>query len=148
VIDRNLVLAMGTAATLAAIDLRSGQRQWERNFGGQPDAMGGRPLRVRGHLQRRRGVPGARHRQGEVGDAAHPVPRREAPRSHPVGGARCWPATACWSAARPASCWPLSPYTGDIIGKVNIGNPIRLAPVVANRVIYVLTDNGRLIALR
>jgi outer membrane protein assembly factor BamB len=26
--------------------------------------------------------------------------------------------------------------------------PIRLAPVVANRTIYVLTDSGRLIALR
>ena len=34
VIDRGLVLAMGTAGTLAAIDLRSGQRQWERNIGG------------------------------------------------------------------------------------------------------------------
>jgi outer membrane protein assembly factor BamB len=42
----------------------------------------------------------------------------------------------------------LSPYTGQIIGKLQIGNPIRLAPVVANRVIYVLTDDGRLIALR
>jgi len=26
--------------------------------------------------------------------------------------------------------------------------PIRLAPVIANRTIYVLTDTGRLIALR
>ena len=34
VIDRGLVLAMGTAGTLTAIDLRSGQRQWERNIGG------------------------------------------------------------------------------------------------------------------
>jgi outer membrane protein assembly factor BamB len=42
----------------------------------------------------------------------------------------------------------LSPYTGEIIGKFNVGSPMRLAPVVANRVIYVLTDNGRLIALR
>jgi len=42
----------------------------------------------------------------------------------------------------------LSPYTGEIVGKLNIGSSIRLAPVVANRVVYVLTDNGRLIALR
>src|SRR6185503_10743812 len=34
VIDRGLVLAMGTSGLLAAIDLRTGQRQWERGIGG------------------------------------------------------------------------------------------------------------------
>ena len=34
VIDRGLVLAMGSAGQIAAIDLRSGQRQWERGIGG------------------------------------------------------------------------------------------------------------------
>ena len=43
---------------------------------------------------------------------------------------------------------PLSPYTGEIIGKLDVRDPVRLAPVVANRTIYVLTDSGRLIALR
>ena len=34
VIDRGLVLAMGSAGQIAAVDLRSGQRQWDRNIGG------------------------------------------------------------------------------------------------------------------
>src|SRR5262245_56163589 len=34
VIDRGVVLAMGTAGQLTAIDLRSGQRLWERGIGG------------------------------------------------------------------------------------------------------------------
>ena len=34
VIDRDLVIAMGSAGTIAAIDLRAGQRIWERNVGG------------------------------------------------------------------------------------------------------------------
>ncbi len=42
----------------------------------------------------------------------------------------------------------LSPYTGEVIGKLAIGSPMRLAPVVANRTIYILADTGRLIALR
>ena len=42
----------------------------------------------------------------------------------------------------------LSPYTGEVLGKLLIGSPVRLGPVVANRTIYVLTDTGRLIALR
>jgi hypothetical protein len=42
----------------------------------------------------------------------------------------------------------LSPYTGAVMGKVDIKNPIRLAPVIANQTIYILTDSGRLVALR
>jgi outer membrane protein assembly factor BamB len=42
----------------------------------------------------------------------------------------------------------LSPYSGEVIGKLAIGSSMRLAPVVANRTIYILADNGRLIALR
>ena len=42
----------------------------------------------------------------------------------------------------------LSPYTGEVVGKLDIRDPMRLAPVVANRVVYILTDSGRLIALR
>ena len=42
----------------------------------------------------------------------------------------------------------LSPYTGEIIGKIEVHGPIRLGPVVANRTVYVLTDSGKLIALR
>ena len=34
VIDRGLVIAMGSAGQIAGIDLRSGQRQWDRNIGG------------------------------------------------------------------------------------------------------------------
>ena len=42
----------------------------------------------------------------------------------------------------------VSPYTGEILGKLDVRDPVRLAPIIANRTIYVLTDSGRLIALR
>jgi hypothetical protein len=43
VIDRGLVLAMGSAGTLTAIDLRSRPALWERNIGGnQTPWVGGR----------------------------------------------------------------------------------------------------------
>ena len=42
----------------------------------------------------------------------------------------------------------ISPYDGQPIGKVSVGSPVLLAPVIADRTIYVLTDSGRLIALR
>jgi outer membrane protein assembly factor BamB len=42
----------------------------------------------------------------------------------------------------------LSPYTGEIQGKMEMHAPVRLGPVISNRTIYVLTDTGRLVALR
>ena len=42
----------------------------------------------------------------------------------------------------------VSPFTGEVLGKMDLRDPTRLAPVIANRTIYVLTDSGRLIALR
>ena len=52
----------------------------------QPDAVDGRPLRVRHHRQRRRRGAHARQRQDQVGDAAHPVSRRGAQAAGPVVG--------------------------------------------------------------
>ena len=42
----------------------------------------------------------------------------------------------------------VSPYTGEILGKIDVRDRVRLGPVIANRTIYVLSDSGRLIALR
>jgi outer membrane protein assembly factor BamB len=42
----------------------------------------------------------------------------------------------------------VSPFTGEVLGKMDLREPARLGPVIANRTIYVLTDSGRLIALR
>ena len=42
----------------------------------------------------------------------------------------------------------LSPYTGEILGKVSLPGPASLPPVVANGTLYILTDNGTLLAYR
>ena len=42
----------------------------------------------------------------------------------------------------------VSPYTGRLLGRVDISDKIFIAPVVAGNTVYVLTDRGRLIALR
>jgi len=42
----------------------------------------------------------------------------------------------------------ISPYTGEVLGKINVRDRVRLGPVIANRTIYILTDSGRLVALR
>ena len=147
VIDRGVVLAMGSAGTVAAIDLRSGQRMWERNIGGsQTPWAAGRFVYV---VTSSADVVCLERDTGKVKWVTPLTQYRDEKRHDPI----LWAGPVLAGdrllvGGTTGELLALSPYTGEIIGKVNIGNPIRLAPVVANRVIYVLTDNGRLIALR
>ncbi len=147
VIDRGLVLAMGSAGTLAAIDLRAGQRLWERNIGGsQTPWVAGRFVYV---VAAGADVVCLERDTGKVKWVTPLTQYLDAKRHNPI----LWAGPVLAGdrllvGGTTGELLAISPYTGEIIGKLQIGSPIRLAPVVANRVIYVLTDNGRLIALR
>jgi outer membrane protein assembly factor BamB len=147
VIDRGVVLAMGSAGTLAAIDLRSGQRLWERPIGGsQTPWAAGRFVFV---VASGADVICLERDTGKVKWVTPLTQYSDEKRRHPIlWGGPVLAGDRLLVGGSTGELLALSPYTGEIIGKLNIGSPIRLAPVVANRVVYVLTDNGRLIALR
>jgi outer membrane protein assembly factor BamB len=147
VIDRGVVLAMGTAGTLAAVDLRSGQRLWERNIGGsQTPWAAGRFVFV---VSSTADVVCLERDTGKVKWVTPLTQYQDEKRRKPIlWGGPVLAGDRLLVGGSTGELLALSPYTGEIIGKLNIGNPMRLAPVVANRVVYVLTDNGRLIALR
>ncbi len=42
----------------------------------------------------------------------------------------------------------ISPYTGLPLGKIDVGSPIMVSPVVANKTLYIQTESGKLIAYR
>ena len=147
VIDRGVVLAMGSAGTLAAIDLRSGQRMWEKPIGGNqtPWAAGRFVFVVSGTAD----VVCLERDTGKVKWVTPLTQYQDEKRRHPIlWGGPVLAGDRLLVGGSTGELLALSPYTGEIIGKLNIGSPMRLAPVVANRVVYVLTDNGRLIALR
>jgi len=147
VIDRGLVLAMGSAGTLAAIDLRSGQRIWERNIGGsQTPWVAGRFLFV---VTSGADVAAVERDTGKVKWVTPLTQYADEKRRNPIQ----WVGPVLASdrllvGGSTGELLALSPYTGEVIGKLAIGSPMRLAPVVANRTIYILADTGRLIALR
>ena len=147
VIDRGLVLAMGSAGTLAAIDLRSGQRVWERNIGGnQTPWVAGRFVFV---ITASADVAAVERDTGKVKWVTPLTQYRDEKRREPI----LWAGPVLASdrllvAGSTGDLLALSPYTGEVIGKLAIGSPMRLAPVVANRTVYILADSGRLIALR
>jgi outer membrane protein assembly factor BamB len=147
VIDRGVVLAMGSAGTLAAVDLRSGQRLWERNIGGSqtPWAAGRFVFVVSGTAD----VVCLERDTGKVKWVTPLTQYQDEKRHKPIlWGGPVLAGDRLLVGGSTGELLALSPYTGEIIGKLNVGDPMRLAPVVANRVVYVLADNGRLIALR
>ena len=42
----------------------------------------------------------------------------------------------------------LSPYTGEVLGRVELPDGVYLPPIVANETLYVLTDSADLVALK
>jgi outer membrane protein assembly factor BamB len=42
----------------------------------------------------------------------------------------------------------LSPYTGEILGRLSLPGPVSLPPIVADGTLYILTNNGELLAHR
>ena len=147
VIDRGLVLAMGTAGTLTAIDLHSGQRQWERNIGGnQTPWVAGRFVFV---VSGSADVAAIERDTGKVKWVTPLSQYQDESRRRPM----MWAGPVLASdrlliGGSSGEMLSLSPYTGEIIGKLDMRGPMRLGPVIANRMIFVLTDSGRLVALR
>lgn len=147
VIDRGLVIAMGSAGQIAAIDLRSGQRQWDRNIGGsQTPWVAGRFVFV---LTGNADVAALTRDQGKVRWVTpltqHDDPKKRTPA---LWGGPVLAGDRLLITSSFGDLLAVSPYDGSVLGKIDVRDRVRLGPVIANRTIYVLTDSGRLIALR
>ncbi len=148
VIDRSQVIAASNAGRVVSIDLRSGGRIWEQNFGslstpwvagdfifmvtvdGELVCLTRRDGRVRWvtQLQRFRDEEARRGRIVWTG----PV----------LVGSELLVANSEGEALR------VSPQTGEIGETISLPGGVFVAPVVANRTIYILTDNADLVALQ
>jgi outer membrane protein assembly factor BamB len=42
----------------------------------------------------------------------------------------------------------MSPYNGEILGRIDLPGPVSVPPVVANGTVYILTENAKLLAYR
>lgn len=147
VIDRGVVIAMGSAGQLAAIDLNSGQRLWDRGIGGNqtPWAAGRFLFVTTGSAD----LAAIGRDNGKIRWVTPLTQYEDDKRRRPV----LWSGPVLAGdrllvAGTLGDLLSVSPYTGEVLGKMDLRDPVRLGPIVANRTIYVLTDRGRLIALR
>jgi outer membrane protein assembly factor BamB len=148
VIDRGLVFANSHAGRIVAIDIRTGERAWTIDVGGtqRPWVAGDYVYVITDDAK----VLCIRRADGRV----RWITQLDAYRN-----AETRQGTISWSGPVLVSdrlialssegyAISISPYTGELLGRVDIPDKAFIAPVVADGIVYVLTDDGRLTALK
>jgi outer membrane protein assembly factor BamB len=148
VIDSGQVIAVGQGGRMVALDIITGQRQWELNIAGidTPWVAGDWIFvmtdqaklicvsRQNGHIRWINQLPQflkAKSKKGEI-DYSGPV----------LAGGRL-----IVTGSNGAVIY-VDPTTGAFQSQSSVGAPISLSPVVANSTLYILDDRGRLNAFR
>ena len=148
VIDNGQVIAVGQGGRMVALDLITGQRQWELNIAGisTPWVAGDWIFvvtsqaklicifRQNGHIRWINQLPQfvkAKAKKGEI-DYSGPV----------LAGNRL-----IVTGSNGAVIY-VDPATGAFQSQSSIGAPISLSPIVANSTLYILDDRARLTAFR
>lgn len=148
VIDRGRVFVVGNAGRTVAIDLRTGNRLWEQAIGGihGPWVAGEFVFVVSNNselvcLSRRDGrIRWIRPLQQFEDEEDRLDPIRWA--GPVLAGDRLL------VSGTNGQIWSVSPYTGELMGWIEVPGPVLIAPAIANQTVYVLTDDAELIALR
>lgn len=148
VIDRGVAYAVSHGGRLVAIDVRTGGRVWELDVAGINTpwiagdflymvSMSGDVLCI--------STPHGRVKW------VHSLPRFEDEENHedPI----FWSGPILVSdrlllTGSNGEVVALSPYDGQPLGQIEVGDGMRLPPIVANETVYILTDEANLIALR
>jgi outer membrane protein assembly factor BamB len=148
VIDRGRVYAIGHGGRMAALELATGQRVWERNFAGTSTPwVAGEfvfVVTLEGEvvcLTRGDGKVRWVYRLKQFKNAKK--------KSDPIK----WSGPVLASerllvAGSNKTLVTISPYTGKEISTVELSSPAFLPPIVANNMAYLLTDDGKLTAYR
>jgi outer membrane protein assembly factor BamB len=148
VIDRDAVFAISHSGVMAAISLSSGDRLWSRDVGGTqtPLAAGDYVYVISGDgkllcLTRKEGKIRWVHQMPAYGN--------EKLQEHAIS----WNGPLLVSdklilASSDGYMEAVSPYTGELLGRVELEGGTSVAPIVADGVVYIYTDDAKLVALR
>ncbi len=148
VIDRGRVFAISHGGRMAALDLSSGQRVWERDFAGvnTPWPVGDWVFAITTESE----LVALSRADGKIRWVAK-FERWKKPKSRK--GAVLWsgPVLAGGNLILVSSRGEMafvSPTDGTVQSRQKLDGPAHLPPVVANGMLYVLTDDGKLTAYR
>lgn len=148
VVDRGRVYVAASSDMLAAIDLRSGRRVWDRQLGSlQTPWLAGDFLFI---ISNNNELTALEAKSGRV-KWVLPLQRWED--EDDKTGAVVWTGPVLASdrlIVVGSNGWALSvsPYTGEVLGREEMPDAVNIPPVVAAGTLYFLTDDGDLIAYR
>ncbi|MBS0471076.1 MAG: PQQ-binding-like beta-propeller repeat protein [Proteobacteria bacterium] len=148
VVDRDVVIAISHSGVMAAIGLNNGERLWSRDIGGiQTPWTAGDYVYVLSSDQQ---MICLTRKEGKI-KWIHQLQRWEDPDDHK--GAVTWAGPVLVSnrlvvVSSIGIAVALSPYTGELIGRMEIPAGTLIAPVVANGTMYLYTKDAQLVALR
>ena len=148
VIDGGVVYAVGQGGRMVALDLFSGQRIWELNFGGiaTPWVAGDwlfavndkaqlvAVSRANGKIRWINQLPRWRKAKSKAGPITYAGPVLAGDRLIVAGSN--------------GALVNINPIDGSFQSQVDLDDGVSFQPVVANNTLYLLTDSGRLIAYR
>jgi outer membrane protein assembly factor BamB len=148
VIDRGLVFAISNSGRMVAVDLRTGDRAWEIDAGGveTPWVAGDFIYIVTADNQ----LVCLTRREGRVRWAINlPVYRDAKKKSDRI----LWAGPLLVGdrlvvAGSRGEAMAISPYTGETLGTLKLPGATYIAPIVADRTLYFLTDDATLVAYR
>jgi outer membrane protein assembly factor BamB len=149
VVDRGRVFAISHSGRMAAIDQRTGDRVWEADIGGidTPAVLGDTVFVYGGDSQ----LMALSRDSGRVlwvkaltkrADPSDKDSDRVVWAGPILAGERIWMVNSQGMLSS------FSPADGASFDSIDLGSPIYLTPVVADRTMYVVTDDATLVALR
>ncbi len=148
VIDRGVVFAISHSGRMIAVDLRRGVRAWEVAFGGvEMPWVGGEFIFV---LTNDAQLVCLTRREGRI-RWVRPLARFANPEQqedpiHWAGPVLAGDRLIVAGSNRQALS--ISPYSGEVLGVIELPDSVYLAPVVADSTLYFLTEGANLVALR
>jgi outer membrane protein assembly factor BamB len=148
VIDHGAVYALSHSGRVASIDLRTGDQIWEREIGGEHQPwVAGDFLYLLSVNQELfcliRGTGQVRWTQ-----ALQRWEGEEKKSDKIVWAGPVLAGDRLIVVGTNAMALSVSPYTGQTIGQIDLPGPAHIPPVVADRTLYILTDDGDLLAYR
>ncbi len=148
VIDRDMVIAISHSGTMAALDAKRGGRIWDADYGGsQSPWVAGDYIyvvtneqellcisRANGHVRWVTALPVFADPPDNTQSILWQGPILAGDRLILTG--------------TDGKALAVSPYTGKLLGQIDLPSETHLPPIVANGTVYILSDNADLIALR
>lgn len=149
VVDRDRVFAISHSGVMAAIDAVTGNRAWEIDLGGiDTPVVAGNAIFVYGSGNQLAALDrdtGGIIWTRQLAKRADPTDKDSDPViwTGPIlAGGRLWMVNSMGQLAS------FIPANGAPDAVIDVGGPVYLSPVVANRIMYVMRDDGTLVALK